>query len=303
MRAPDVLSVIRNPEEVSDFVRRLKECFEKQKPVWVVLRHVKEIDYDGITVLLSVVVRFKSKQIAFNGDLPADSKVRATLQASRFFHYLYHSEFQDQDTYVLSGKSSILTHAMRQVDSELGEKLIASASQTVWGEQRRCPGVQRTFIELMQNTNNHASLTQEGEKHWWLSVKHVKSQHRVAFSFVDYGVGVFVNLRNKPQNSKFYGVFEKLNERIRYGNNAEILKLILRGDLHMTASGQPYRGKGLPGIYEALSLNKLSNFVLLTNDVFFDSRTDEYRVLKTEFQGTFVYWELKQSNWSLPHAA
>jgi hypothetical protein len=39
---------------------------------------------------------------------------------------------------------------MRTVDSELGEDIIKSASTTVWKERRRCPGVQRTLIELMQ---------------------------------------------------------------------------------------------------------------------------------------------------------
>lgn len=204
VEAPDVLSFVRNPEEVCKFIAQLRECFDKKKPVWVVLKHVREIDYDGITVLLSVMVRFKSKHIEFNGDFPLDKVVRKTIEDSKFFDHLK-GTFRDEDAYDLTGKSSILTHAKRTVDSELGQKLIESATQTVWGEKRRCPGIQRTFIELMQNTNNHASLETEGDKHWWLSVKHIKEQNRVAFSFVDYGVGVFYNLKNKPQDNKFFG--------------------------------------------------------------------------------------------------
>ena len=300
VKAPDVLSFVRNPEEVCKFIAQLRECFDKKKPVWVVLKHVREIDYDGITVLLSVMVRFKSMHIEFNGDFPLDKAVRKTIEDSKFFDHLK-GTFRDEDAYDLTGKSSILTHAKRTVDSELGQKLIESATKTVWGEKRRCPGIQRTFIELMQNTNNHASLETEGDKHWWLSVKHIKEQNRVAFSFVDYGVGVFYNLKNKPQDNKFFGVWERLYERFRYGNNAEVLKLIFLGELHKTASGKPFRGKGLPGVYDALKRNKLSNFAMITNNVFFQSNGDEYRILHNEFQGTFIYWELTLDNSSLAY--
>ncbi len=301
VKAPDVLSFVRNPEEVCKFIAELRACFDKRKPVWVILKHVRELDYDGITVLLSVMVRFKSKRIEFNGDYPTDGAARKTLEDSKFFNHLLKGSFRDEDDFDLTGKSSILTHAMRKVDSQLGQKLIESATQTVWGEKRRCPGIQRTFIELMQNTNNHASLDKEGDKHWWLSVKHIKEQNRVAFSFVDYGVGVFYNLQNKRQDNKFFRVLERLSEKFRYGNNAEILKLIFLGELHKTASGKPFRGKGLPGVYEALKGNKLSNFAMITNNVFYHSHGDDYRILQTEFQGTFIYWELTTANASLAY--
>jgi len=298
--APPVLSFVRNPEEISKFISNLGACFNKRKPVWVVLKDITEIDYDGITVLLSVVVRFKSNRIHFNGDLPSDPGVRRTLEESGFFDHL-REDFRDRDSYALTSKSLIHTHAMRNVDSVLGQKIIESASETVWGQRRRCPGVQRAFIELMLNTNNHASLEREGEKHWWLSVKHIKEESRVKFSFVDYGVGVFHSLKNKRPGSKFFGILDRLQDRFRYGNNADVLKLIFQGELHRTATGKPFRGKGLPGVYEAFEKNKISNFVMITNNVFFNSSQNEYRILSNEFQGTFVYWELTKQNKSLPH--
>ncbi|MFA6554609.1 MAG: STAS domain-containing protein [Candidatus Paceibacterota bacterium] len=301
VKAPEILSLIRSPEEVAKFIAQLKDCFDTKKPVFVALSHVREIDYDGITVLLSVVVRFKSKRIQFNGDYPHDMHVRKTLEESGFFRHLLKSKFDDQDTYDLTSKSSIHTHAMRKVDSKLGEKIIESASKVVWGEKRRCPGVQRTLIELMQNTNNHASLESEEEKHWWVSVRHNQSDKRVEFSFVDYGVGVFYSLKNKRYDSKFFGILDVLYNRVRHGNNADVLKLIFEGELHRSATGKTYRGKGLPGIYEAFQRNKISNFAMITNDVYYNSREKEFRILKNEFQGTFVYWELTTQNDSLPH--
>ncbi len=293
--------MVSNPDEVAEFISRIKNCFDQHLPVFVVLREVTRIDYDGITVLLSAVVRFKAMQIRFNGDYPEDPLVRAILESSGFFEHLYKSKFVQRNSYKLTSGGTIYTHAKRTVDSLLGEKIIQHASKTAFGEVRRCPGVQRTFIELMQNTNNHASMTQEGEKHWWLSVKHITEERRVAFSFVDYGVGVFYNLRHKPQENIFYQIFERLSEIFAFRDDAEILKLILNGDLHKTASGKPFRGKGLPGIYEKLTKNAISNLAIVTNDVYFNSKTDEYRMLKNSFEGTFVYWELTSENTSLPH--
>lgn len=298
MVAPKILSFVKDPEGVADFIAKLNTHYDQRRPVFVALKLVEHVDYDGILVLLSVMVLFRARSIRFGGNMPANKEAAAMIVESGFFDQIYRS-FKNEDSYKLGTANTILTHANRTVAAELGAKIIRDASLTVWGEKRRCPGVQRTFIELMQNTNNHASLTGEGEKHWWLSVKHVKDECRVCFSFVDYGVGVFFNLRNKPKSSMFYAILERMYDMFRFKNDAEILRLIFNGQLHRTASQKPFRGKGLPGIYEAMQKNSISNLAVVTNQVYFNSSGEEYRMLKTQFRGTFVYWELSAQNISL----
>lgn len=300
VKAPSILCFVENPEEMSFFISELRECYFLRKPVFVILKGVSKVAFGGITVLLSVMVRFKARKIDFDGDFPTDANAKLMLRISGFFDHLYKKRFQDADAYDLKGKSSILTHAMKCVDAELGEEVIKAASQTVWNGCRRCPGVQRTLIELMQNTNNHASLEREGDKLWWLSIHHRKSERVVSFTFVDYGVGVFRNLENKRADSKFFGVLNTLLERVQHGDRCKILEMIFSGELHRTASGKPFRGKGLPGIYDAFINNKFSNFTMITNDVCFNSANKTYRLLKNEFHGTFVYWELRAENFNLP---
>jgi hypothetical protein len=300
--APEHFSFVDNPEGVSHFIALLERFFIQRRPVFVVLSEVTHLDDGAVVVLLSVMVRFKADSIRFNGDLPHNEAARKVLLASRFLDYLY-KRFRDDDSYEFAGNRSIFTHAKRTVDSELGEKVIAASSQTVWGEPRRCPGVQRALIELMHNTNNHASPLAEGEKHWWLSVKHVKQDHRVSFSFVDYGIGVFRSLEQKAPGTKFFGAITKLAKNLLddlvHGSNAEILRLIFQGVLHKTATGQSYRGKGLPGIYRAFRNGTFSDFVMITNDAMYDSRTEKYTTLSRPFSGTFVYWTLTPENRSL----
>lgn len=297
--APNVLSFVHNPEETIKFIEELRRHEKNRQPVWVQLKGVKEIDYNGILVLLSVMVRFASKKIPFNGDRPHSPVAAALLNESKFFDYVYY-DFRQQDRYTLPDKSSISTHAFKTVDAALGAQLIANAAKTIWGSQRRCPLVQRALVELMHNTNNHASIEKEGDRHWWVSVKHVEGENRVAFSFVDYGVGIFYNLRNKNHHWLLAAV-TKMAENLRLGTDLEILEKILEGEIHRTASNKSYRGKGLPGIYDAFKKNSFGNLTIVTNNVYYSTGGGQSKMLSVDFRGTFVYWELSSENMSLDH--
>lgn len=293
--APSVLSFIENPVGVVEFISKLKTLYDEKKKVFVVLKDVHTITYDAIVVLLSLMVKFKANRVKFDGDFPTNDAARQVLIESKFFKYLF-QQFKKEERYYLGQKSSIHTHAWKDVDSELGYELIKNASKTVWGDERRCQGVQRTLIELMLNTNNHADSSKKGEKHWWLSVHHDKQNHKVSFAFIDFGVGVFSSLNNKRIGSKFYGALDKLKEKIQYGNNADLLKLIMDGTLHRTATGKPYHGKGLPGINKARERNQISNLNIITNNVHANLDLNEFTIIPKSFSGTFVYWELNQQN-------
>lgn len=301
VKAPEFLSFVGNPDAVAQFIGQLRNRFDNKLPAYIDFEGVTRVDYDALIVLLSVLVRFRAKRIGLSGNTPLSPQVKRTFEESRFFEYLFGAKFKDTARYSLAAGSSIHTDAQLKVDSVLGERIIAAASETVWGEKRRCPGVQRAFIELMQNTNEHAAAGADEAKHWWLSVKHSKD-HKVAFAFVDFGVGIFRSLRGKKRDDRLHGVLDVMKRKLSKTDDADVLRLIFEGELHKTKTGKYYRGKGLPGVYQALQKHELSALVMITNDVYFNSRTEEYRKLDHEFMGTFVYWELDSSNSSLPNA-
>lgn len=295
--APENFTLIGNPEAVIAFINRISECFDKRRKTFVVLQKVKSIDYDAIVLLLSIMVRFKANGILFNGDYPNSDEANDLLHESGFFHHLTR-QFRDTDRYNVLNKdyNTIHTHAWKNVDSALGAKIIDGASETIWGENRRCQGAQRTMLELMQNTNNHAVIGKEGERHWWISVNHRKEDKKVCFSFVDYGVGIFESLANKQHGNKWHKAIDKMKDRFQYGDNSDLLKLIVNGELHRTVTGEYYRGKGLPGIAEAMKRNQISNLHIITNDVFANVANQEYKVLSNKINATFIYWELNENN-------
>lgn len=300
IQAPQIFSLIKNEEEVLGFIKRIRYCFEHRRKVFVILSNVKEISNDAILILLSNMIQFKSHRIEFNGNFPIDKQAKQKIESSGFFKYLYDT-FKIEDTYqIKTMNSSIYTHAQRAVAPDIADSLIKQASKMIWGEPRRCPGVQRTFIELMHNTNNHAS-SGVGEKHWWLSVTHDKVNRKVCFSFIDFGVGIFRSLDEKKPGDRFYGwklIFQKLFPWA--DSNDKQLKIILDGELHKTVTKDYFRGKGLPGIKDALDNNKISSLVIISNNVYADVSNGDYHLLVNELLGTFVSWEINENiiNWS-----
>ena len=85
-------------------------------------------------------------------------------------------------------------------------------------------------------------------------------------------------------------------ERYKYGNNADLLKLILDGTVHKTATNKPYHGKGLHGINMALNRNHINNLNIITNNVHANIENSEFKIMPNSFIGTFVYWEVNKTN-------
>lgn len=295
--APKHFSLVNNPNETLIFISELKEAFKKKEKIFVSLWEVDIIEDDAIVILLSIMVRFKSLGIRFNGNLPSNSAARKKLEESGFLRHLY-TKFDERDRYLIAqaGNDTIITHAFKNVDPALSAGVIQKASSALWGGKGRCQGVQRVLLELMLNTNNHASLLTTGDKHWWLSMSYDPVESKCKFSFVDYGVGIFDSLDNKAQGNKFYGVLNKMRSLISTPNNAIMFEKILKGELHKTATGKEYRGKGLPGIYQAFERNQISNLHILSNNVSANTSKGLYQTMPLPFDGTFLYWELTPSN-------
>lgn len=298
LNAPKNFSLLKYTEETIEFINILNEKYDKNKKVYVNLQDVEYLDYSAVTVLLSVMFKFKSKGIEFNGNFPSIPELKTLLINSGFLKYLT-KPIGNRVEYSIGNQNQILTRANKKVNPELGFAVMKEASNTIWGEPRTCKGLQRVLLELMQNTNNHADLSQKGTQHWWLSVNHNIKDKKVSFVFVDYGIGIFESLKQKPSDNKWFGWAEKIKERLKYGSNEEILNLLLNGELHLTVTGQHFRGKGLPGVKQVFDRNQISNLHIISNDVYAGIPKKRYKLLTNDFHGTFVYWEITKKNVNL----
>ncbi|MGM9508577.1 hypothetical protein ACS5NO_12650 [Larkinella sp. GY13] len=298
--APANLSFKHNPEQLLFFIQRLRKAFEKRDKVYVHLFKVQTLDYDAIVALLSIMVRFKALRIGFQGDLPINRTAKQILIDSGFFDGLNRT-FNDQARYRIGDKNQIIcTHAFKTVDSSQTAKLIEQAAVFLWHEKRRCTGVQRALVELMQNTTDHADPNKPADKHWWLSMYLDQAEHKACFAFIDFGVGIFKSLETKPLSDKFANWQSTMQRFFKFADNSDLLRLMLNGAFHSTVTGKHYRGKGLPGLKETMDRNQLSNLHVISNDVYADVENNAYRILENHFDGTFVCWEVTINSENLP---
>jgi hypothetical protein len=315
IETPTHFSIVENLTETTNFIQRVDECLAKNQKVYIKMERVEKINYDALVVLLSKMVEFKSKGVDFNGSFPENLEANMLIRNSGFFEAMK-SGFKQRADYTFNENEHFYTHANYKVESKLTSEIINTNSKLLWGHNRRCPGVQRILIELMQNTNNHAADDKKSEKkHWWLSVNYDSKMKKLCFSFVDYGVGVFTSLIRKRREHRFYGIYIKIKRLLGLKNNAEVLEKILDGEFHKmsaeqrrkniiselvpSSTGLAYRGRGLPALKDVLKRNQISNLFILTNDVFADVAKKRYEVIANQFNGTFVYFEVEISNDSL----
>lgn len=298
---PARLSFINNTEKFISFIRILNERYESRESTYLDFENVTEVTFDALFILLSICRKFNVEDIPLDGRFSKENKqIAETIRESGFIDELFRNKKLFTDDYRLT-KKLVQLRASRKVKQDLSDKLIANAAKMIWGEDRRCRGIQTACIELMQNTNNHADKKKQGAVNCWISTKYDPSLNVVRFAVLDFGVGVFESLNDKQDDSKFYGWKEKLKEIFSFENNADVLKLILEGHLHKTVTKEYYRGKGLPSLKRLLDKQHVSNLIIITNDVRGDIANNKYTLMKNSFSGTFVYWELNANNVSFPY--
>ncbi len=299
VKAPTNFSFIDNTLEFISFLNEIDRLYEQRKKVFVKMNHITSMADDAILVLLSSMIKYRANNRLFNGNKPRRKDLLKRLIDSGFFQQLYSKPSLENDYSINTIKSKIYTHAQKTVDAPLAHQLIGQASKVVWGEKRRCPGIQNTLKELMQNTHNHASEN-KGEKLWWTVISKDWDEKKVRFSFIDYGLGVFRSLNDKKPTEKFYKALEKLKIKFPWAQSeAEQLELILKGELHRTSTGQNNRGKGLPAIYKSLIDGRLDSLVIITNGVYADVKNSDFHMLDNEFHGTFISWEMNKDIFNL----
>ena len=298
--APNNLSLLNNEKETLNFLQALQVNYDQRQKVAVLLDNVKEITTDAIVVLLSNMVHYKAARIGFNGTRPNDQRIRAIFEASGFFKYLYGFAIPEQDTYSFKKMNNyIYTHGQKTVDASLADDLVKYASEIVWGEARRCPGIQRTLVELMHNTYDHAG-EEKGEKHWWLSVEHNTEAHEATFSFIDFGVGIFRSLENKKPGEPLYGAMDYIKQHFPLiKTQVDRLRLILEGKLVESQSNEYFRGKGLANTFTRFNKNQISDLAIISNYSSIRAANEDYHSIKNEFLGTFISFKMNSNTYSL----
>jgi hypothetical protein len=292
---PSDFRFLSNTVDILKKIELVRKNYNQKKATFIELNQVKEIDAGSISVLLSVMIEFSLHKIKFNGDFPTDLSAKKILIESGFLKELYKDNVSksiyEKDSNFVIGVDKIITVPRKSVVPSVIKDFSDLVSGKLWDNKKVSKGLHRVLVELMHNTENHADSERRGTLPWWVTVSFDKTEKKFRFAFLDYGIGIFDSLKIKYPSSKFKFLDTILQ---LYGNNdnGNILRGILKGELHRTVTGKENRGKGLPGIYKTLERNQISNLVIISNNVYADVDNDKFIINKFNFKGTFVSWEI-----------
>lgn len=278
--APSNFSFVENTVAVLAYLELIKDKIKHRKPILINLKEITNLTNDAIVLLLAIVKNPSiTKGVPIKGNYPRNEELRKIFQESGIFG----TNGSDSEH-----KNYILTRQNKKAEGGIANEMIKRATKIVFGQEARCPGVYRALMESMANTCYHAKPSQIGHETWWLTVYHDKALNKVSFAFIDMGVGIF-------KSSKMSGFRDNLKSLFGITDNRDVLREII-GGRKMSSTQIPYRGKGLPNIYKGLERNYYSNLKIISNDVKADLSIDKYEKLSKEFSGTFLYWELNNTN-------
>ena len=276
--APNNFSFVKNTDEFTQFLATLKGIGLKGRAAFVDLSNVHSMSPDGIAVFVSQIARYPGHSIS--GNVPVNTKMNEIFRRSGIYDFVKSESVNASDS--RADRGLIRQRGSRKVQSEIGKELIHFATGSIHGQPHSCPGVQTVLLECMANTNNHAGRSGQLEK-WWATV--YADTGTAAFTFVDCGIGIFESVQVRKLR-------QKIKKLARLSNNATLLEEILHNRIQ-SSTGLSYRGKGLPSIFLAMQRGTIHNLAVIANDARGLVSNSSFTMLKTPFQGTVVYWEIK----------
>ena len=278
--APNIFSLQKNTEEMLSFIKIMKEKRELKHSVNINMKNVEEITCGSVALLLSVISEFTDDGIVVYGKKPTDENARNVLEQSGFFKFI--DGHVDNDN--LSTKNNIICQGKYNIEAQSTASMITQAMETVTGRPQRNQKIQSLLIEMMANSVNHAYKDKKNVK-WWISASHDVNLKKVHFVFVDNGFGIVKTLGENRLKKVVY----------KFKNNLDLLASAFSGAIK-SRTGLDYRGRGLPKIISSSNLGHCSNFVAITNNVFFTGDKSTSKVLDEDFSGAFYYFELSEDN-------
>jgi hypothetical protein len=267
-------------QEVLKFINNLKSFGNKHYHIHLRLDNVTEIGEGAIAMLLSVINELTPKNIFITGKSPDNLLAKNTLEKSGFFRYMKGNISPEN----LNTKNIIIrTGDINTSQNELSPEM-PKAMETVWGEKGRCPELFGTIGEMLRNACDHA-FTNGHKIVWHLGVSHLEAQNTVKFSFVDNGIGIIKNYNNRNHWTKVKAFFR---------NNAAVLENAYKQGIE-SQTGLPWRGEGLPTIYELYNDKIITNLVVITNDVYLDFDKNIFQEINVPFSGTYYFWKIDKT--------
>ncbi len=288
--APKKFNFIDNTNEVLEYLECCKIAFKQKSKVNFNIESIEELTPDAINLLIASI---NDPRFTFNGsyigNAPKDKKLKKLFTASGFYNFVSSSSSVKQNIDV---KNNLLhKETDYKVRPAIAKTICIKGLEHVANSDKPFEPLYEILIELMQNTNNHASANEEDKTKWWTYVYNDPETGNSIYSFLDLGVGIFDSIVVK-------NYLQKQAQKIGLMHNVNYVKDLLDGKIQSRIEeDNEIRGKGIPQIVNNAQLDCFKRFYIVSNNVKIDVKKKIGIKLNSNFSGTFLYWELKKGNY------
>src|ERR1035437_2804738 len=279
IKAPTNFSLVYNTEETLEYFERAHKELKNKNRILFDISEITRITTDAIAVQIA---KIKDQRFHLNsgiiGNAPRDEGLNKLFSQSGFYEYVKTKGPKPKNN------NKLLIHEItnNKVEPDKAKEAYLLGLRHTFQNEEIFEPLYNILIEIMQNTNNHAGSTR-GKYDWWLHVYNHPESFKTSYTFLDLGVGIFESLPVKSFKRDFL-------ELLGFKSNLDLIPKLFAGEIKSRTS-RPERGKGIPQVYECSQHKYFEKFILISNDIYADLKTNENRLIKSQFKGTLFYWE------------
>src|ERR1700750_2742965 len=170
LKAPSTLSLAQAPRHFLDFINRFEKIKTDigSKSLFFDLSDVVNLDFSGISLLISLRYKLQLYNIDFNGLYPRKKELRKLLDEYQFLEQMGLRPSYENIHFSLGKKNDKITiKGDTKVIPDLGTEIAEYVSEKLFGEGCHLnDGLQTMLLELMANTFKWSD--QESGQNLWL---------------------------------------------------------------------------------------------------------------------------------------
>lgn len=280
LKAPENFSLVLNTDEVIDYFNLVHKELYKGNRVLFDISEICTLTPDTIALQIA-----KIKDSSFHhgsqiyGNEPINDDLKSLFVQSGLYDYV--SIKGPKPT----NGNKLLLHKLtdNKVEPDIAKEACLLGLRHTFKNEEIFEPLYNILIEIMQNTNNHAGNIR-GKYDWWLHVYNHPDSLKTSYTFLDLGVGIFESIPVKSFKRDFLNFFG-------FTSNLDLVPKLLAGEIRSRTT-RPERGKGIPQVFDCSSDDTFDKFVLISNDICADLKSQTYRKLNSEFKGTLYYWSI-----------
>ncbi|GEP52281.1 hypothetical protein FNO01nite_29530 [Flavobacterium noncentrifugens] len=282
--APQKFSFINNTDEVLKYFNDISQFISRKQSVNLDIEEISELTPDTITLLMAKLNEKASRKVGLSGNAPKNPKLKKMFTESGLYDFV-----NSHGKKIASSDNKLWRHSTDSLVKGEMAGLATAVCRNLFAEHGIAydtDSLYNLLVEAMSNTLHHAHKV--SNINWWLYYYLDKETKTLKFSFIDLGVGIF--------KSASFDSYRNLIKSFTPGNQI-LVKPFLEGKIISSReTDKAISGKGVKQIMDCAKLAEFAKFIIITNDVKIDVKTQQSEQLSDNFAGTFIYFEISVTN-------